>query len=87
VLLPVRTIARPGWRAWAAKPLTITSSDSLQVVAQIYPIIDHAMTFGDTDHDGLNEVIMAVFDPEAPFSYRILEEATTRTTRSTLART
>jgi len=74
MLLPVRTFAPPGWRALPAKPLATASADSLQVIAQIYAIIDHAMTFGDTDHDGLNEVIMAVFDPQAPFSYRILEE-------------
>ena len=44
----------------------------MQLLTQLYSTVNGILTFGDTDHDGFNEVIMAVNfgDPD----YRILEE-------------
>jgi hypothetical protein len=50
-----------------------SARDTLIQIAQIYPNIFDAMTFGDTDHDGRNEVLLYVND-NFTYHYRILEE-------------
>ncbi len=75
-VLPVRTIGPTvGFRSDSkgnGSPGT-TWVDSLQLVTQVYSAVNQAVAFGDTDHDGHNEIIMAV-NLGPTFNYRILEE-------------
>jgi type IX secretion system substrate protein len=69
-LHPVRTVER-AWSPGAERQAVI--SDSLKLLAKVYAALDDALTFGDTDHDGRNEVILAV-NLNGDFTFRILEE-------------
>jgi hypothetical protein len=57
--LPVRLIGAPRVQKPGAH-VAWESCDSIRTIAQVYPSMNAAFTFGDTDHDGRNEFIAAV---------------------------
>jgi VCBS repeat protein len=74
-VLPVRMLGPDsveGHGQRSSKQPPLASSDSMQLLTQLYSTVNLTLAFGDTDHDGFNEVIMAVTFGD--FTYRILEE-------------
>jgi hypothetical protein len=71
--LPVKGRARAGLPAVDTWTTTTQNTFPLNQVAQIYPAAYNLLAFGDTDHDGRYEVVLATQDSFV-FNYRILEE-------------